>query len=54
MYGDTEFEKIHLIIYTSNKRLPPIAARYKARLKVIAARALVRSFTVQTRQCTLQ
>ena len=45
MYEDTEFE-ICLYLYTSNKRLPPIVAGSKARLKFIAARALNRNFTV--------
>ncbi len=47
MYGDTEFQKC-LELYTSNKCLPPIAAGSKVRLKFIAARALIRSFTVSS------
>ena len=45
MYGDTEFQKC-IYLYASNKGLPPIAAGSKARLKFIAARTLIRSFTV--------
>ncbi len=45
MYGDTEFEKC-LQLYASNKRLPSITAGSKTRLDFIAARALIRRFTV--------
>ena len=43
--GTLNFEKC-LYLYTSIKSLPPITAGSKVRLKFIAARALIRRFTV--------